>query len=367
MSRFYDWRVLWLIPIFGIMAWPYLTQLTPYNSLQRYESTQPLNSETFKILPETSVDLQQMRENLDQILLHQLRQGLYSTRNWQNGLSREEITSLLKDFPYQLPEEVITLYVWANGSRYSWWYTDDLVPSFRMLPLNEALETYDQRVELNAPDYEVWDPKWFPLFEFNGDEFLFVTASETQFPSSPVESIFLEEGTPNYRYISLAAMVASVAEAYELEAFSIDMEGKLIQNEALWSEIWARHNPALSNLTASQLESELDYESLIQINQTLGEYQLTEEVPQLLSLLETPITKTEDWSARLMVTGTLSNLALSKPAQLQDPTTINILITAFQDKPAIHREEYALIQGRLAYILGQIQAEAAVEPLIQAL
>lgn len=82
---------------------------------------------------------------------------------FQPGLSRNTIDELVQDLAYPLPEEVIELYEWCNGSP-----DDSDAIAFHqqyILPLEQAVRWRQGLGGLNyGEDWMQDDPTWFPVF-----------------------------------------------------------------------------------------------------------------------------------------------------------------------------------------------------------
>ena len=148
-------------------------------------------------------------------------------RSLQPGLSHEEITSKLEDFPYLLPTELIELYQWRNGQAGA--YPDEFAPYHRLLSLEDALKEYKCQIELamefsedDLPWQKLYDPCWFPIFKEDSNFHVTPTSLKPQ-KHSPIlhkseyfcsDDVWKSEVFPN-----LTNMMLAVAECWESGAY----------------------------------------------------------------------------------------------------------------------------------------------------
>jgi cell wall assembly regulator SMI1 len=173
----------------------------------------------------------------------------------QPGLSQEDITSKLEDFPYTLPNEVIEIYQWRNGQRGN--YSDGLAPYYRFLSLEDALREYRILVELamefaeeDLPWQKLYDPCWFPIFKEDSNYYVVCTSLEPQESSVILDrseylgndDVWKAEVFPD-----LTSMLLAVTECWETGAYytakNIRGEDYLSIAFAKSSEIWLKYQP----------------------------------------------------------------------------------------------------------------------------
>ena len=132
--------------------------------------------------------------------------------NLRNGLSREEIQSKIRDFPFQIPQEVEELYQWHDGMKDSDSY--DLFYHHGFLSLNEALEIREEWLQYND-EYIVYEPALLPLFEFEG-EYYCVQCSDGKHDRGTIWFVY-HDSKPVYN--SLKKMFLAILECYETGAY----------------------------------------------------------------------------------------------------------------------------------------------------
>jgi len=148
-------------------------------------------------------------------------------RSLQPGLSYEEITSKLEDFPYLLPTELVELYQWRNGQAGA--YSDGFAPYHQLLSLEDALKEYKIQIEVamefseeDLPWQKLYDPCWLPIFKEDSNFYVIPTSLKPQ-KHSPIlcksdyasgDDVWKSEVFPN-----LTNMMLAVAECWESGAY----------------------------------------------------------------------------------------------------------------------------------------------------
>jgi hypothetical protein len=177
-----------------------------------------------------------------QNLLERLEQWL--TRNRSDyaskllpGLSLEEIAEITSQLPFQLPNEVVQLYQWRNGTPE---FYDEFFLFFRFLPLQEAVEdtlmmrkcpeaqgSYkSQFQDSGLPD---WQYYWFSVFYETKERIVTVGSNH---PSNSSPTIHFYVGGRKTWFKSLKGFISTILECYEtelylLEDFWIDDAGEI--------------------------------------------------------------------------------------------------------------------------------------------
>ena len=80
------------------------------------------------------------------------------------GLSRSVILDRTANLPFELPEEVVALYEWADGY-------GSITPGKWFIPLEDAIQSYHHQLKwqrehahADARMWDDWSEEWFPLF-----------------------------------------------------------------------------------------------------------------------------------------------------------------------------------------------------------
>ena len=109
--------------------------------------------------------MQQLTTYLDEILTWHTHLGSPVPALLQPGLTLAKIQGRAKQLPFQLSEEVLTLYQWRNGIPRAIESRGNLsfFEAHQFLPLDDALESFQIRYPIFKEFNERTD--WLPLFE----------------------------------------------------------------------------------------------------------------------------------------------------------------------------------------------------------
>ena len=88
---------------------------------------------------------------------------------------------------------------------------------------------------------EVFPYGWFPIFTFEG-EYYSVIGSEKQRDSSPIILIYHDE---TVEYVSLTAMMQTIAECYQRGTYYINDEGSWESKQSEKEKIFLKYNPGV--------------------------------------------------------------------------------------------------------------------------
>lgn len=164
----------------------------------------------------------------------------YEFRLYQPGLSRSQITTLTKDLPFQLPEEICQLYEWCNGASSQFdtnsltsrgnylclgdylLFKDQLYDDMTMefFSLKTAVEDYQIKIsQLNLEPNENWEEEGWLLIA--GCE-----ATELYIDCSTIPPQVLLCNTDNLPHIartykSLTAMISVIVECCEMDVYQV--------------------------------------------------------------------------------------------------------------------------------------------------
>jgi hypothetical protein len=176
-----------------------------------------------------------------------------------SGLSRSEIAEITKDFPEQLPPEVIELYQWRNGAQSGITYLSDWLFNFgegfgqqraaSFLDLQSAVSNYRSKrsnilADVNVDNllntrYDNNSMKFFDAMECV-EGYMVINQNRKSYPI--VFWDFKGGGDIVYsKYASLTDMMVTIAECYE-NACTVDDRGRLIENKDKSWEIWRKYN-----------------------------------------------------------------------------------------------------------------------------
>lgn len=146
------------------------------------------------------------------------------------GLSRDEIAALTINLGLNLPDEVIALYMWHNGTPKN--LNMDFIPHYRFLPLEEAIDFYYEMIDgtiesggevidqFNLSTHCEWSYSYFPIFY--SIEPIVIKISKEKIKTTPVVNIFAEDSSATLMYNTLSNFINFIAECYKAEVFQIN-------------------------------------------------------------------------------------------------------------------------------------------------
>ena len=174
------------------------------------------------------------------------------------GLKFEEIQAVEAELGFKLPEEIYELYQWRNGTE------EDAkalcFPTIQFLPLSRAIECSQGCNEhiLEVKNL-IEESEWYetsPLFIFIEDncDLCGIPIVDYQIEKSPV--VVLGEGyMPDILYTSLTDMMLTLAECYETNAYYLNKNGYVNENECKVAEVLRKYNGELNERALSTFKS----------------------------------------------------------------------------------------------------------------
>jgi hypothetical protein len=150
------------------------------------------------------------------------------------GLSREKIMEMTRDIPCDIPEELIDLYEWHNGTDYIY---DNFIPVFEFRPLEYA-------IEMNGICDEYYDDISLPIMDCNGDAQLAIIIREV-FDTTPIYCRDMEIGIYEQCFESLTTMAQTIAVCFDEDLYYWDVESKNIggRDYDRYCQIHKSYNP----------------------------------------------------------------------------------------------------------------------------
>jgi hypothetical protein len=155
-----------------------------------------------------------LTDALDRALHHRILLESRFAKIVLPGLSRDRILGMTAHLPYRIPEELIELYQWRNGTAPEGW--DSFISCFEFLPLENAIDThngywhFDDLVDANEESYR----SGLPIMDCNGDAHLLAIFGKDSY-KAPIWCMDLELGVREQCFDSLTAMSQTIAECYE--------------------------------------------------------------------------------------------------------------------------------------------------------
>ncbi|MBB2974948.1 hypothetical protein FHX49_000489 [Microbacterium endophyticum] len=156
----------------------------------------------------------------------------------QEGLSGAAAGEQLAGVGLVATEELEQLYRWRNGTSATVASLDDIqiFPGYSFLSIEEAVANY--RVFLAD---RRWVEGWFPVFANGGGDFYFVDLKAAQ--SRAVRHFCIDELEYPPEFLSLSAMIQTLAECFERGVFFVDPNGYLEMDDQAFIELAAEMNP----------------------------------------------------------------------------------------------------------------------------
>ncbi|MFB6275049.1 MAG: HEAT repeat domain-containing protein [Halothece sp.] len=283
----------------------------------------------------------------------------------QPGLTTEEIKIKTQELPFRLPTEVYELYQWCNGT------SGDVpfFPSYRFLSLEEAVDLYHSEIKeveidkLQQEDYydiaqlapfswpSFQNQYWLPIFDFDG-EIYFLSCDTEQRDGAPVWYYFPESVFPRLYFSNLTSMLLAITECYETEAYYLDQQGFLEENELKVAPILRKYSP-VSELSLRKLRPQI---SLVELSEIAGDLMLFKDpraVEPLLQIINSPQPESMTWHEYAGLQGLVARILSS----IGDPKAVTSLIQ-------ISQAEEWMTRYWIAIALGELKDSRAVDCLV---
>ena len=182
-------------------------------------------------------------EQAERILAWHEARGREVARRLRPGLSRRDIEDYERRLGWQLPQEAVEFYGWRNGvDRHAAKMHDDLCfyPGFFPLSLEEAVAEIARLLPFGPP---LWQAEWLPLFGDVSDTRDVLDCTRIDGGSAPV--IFYMGQVPEHpvQYLTLGAMLETLAECFEQGSFFIDRDRLLDIDWEGYRAVGRRINP----------------------------------------------------------------------------------------------------------------------------
>lgn len=159
----------------------------------------------------------------------------------QDGIDAQEVKAASEGLPLRLPQELVALYGWRNGTRSAEGdILDDLhfMPGYYLLSLEESLTHYRA-----FKDDERWKPNWFPILANGGGDFYAVGCTTGAEERAPVIGFLLDEPEQPIEYASVTSMMLTIAQCYEAGAYFLSEDGYLEVDDEAVVPIGRKFNP----------------------------------------------------------------------------------------------------------------------------
>lgn len=267
------------------------------------------------------------------------------------GLKSEEIQAAETELGFKLPSEIYELYQWRNGTE------EDAkavcFPTMQFLPLSTAMEcSQGWNGFILEEKTIIEDSKWYetsPLFIFLEDncDSCGIPIVDYQIEKSPV--VVLGEGyLPYIFYTSLTDIMLTLAECYETNAYYLDKDGYIEEDECKAAEVLRKYNGDINKTAVSIFQSillePLDFSTLDYSNsKLLGK---VAEVTTIISRFKDPISvdllleALQVWAkAKGLSRDGVCSWVIKALGEMCDVRVLQSLTNALQDDSPLVRKE----------------------------
>lgn len=162
-----------------------------------------------------------MTAAFERIILHLAKAELANAATLNPILSRADVLSKAKALRFELTPSLIDLYSQCANGMTGPWALAQLMPPYRLLALDEAIELRRFWDELNAPGFDFRPLQLFPILQFDADSYSVWCGSDDQ---RGVVFISHKETTPVPIADSLDSLLEVAAECWESSIYATDDE-----------------------------------------------------------------------------------------------------------------------------------------------
>jgi hypothetical protein len=160
----------------------------------------------------------------------------------QQPLSREEIETIVKSFPFSIPPEVYELYQWRNGCSWGCF----LFQNYDFMSLNRVVNEYQgwlRQVQADDPEMAELFQFRLPLFELWSECGVFLTVVPDEQEGSAIYDWDTTCKSYAIRYNSLTDLILYNAEWYETAVFD-EVDDQWVIDGAVESQINLKYRPS---------------------------------------------------------------------------------------------------------------------------
>lgn len=135
------------------------------------------------------------------------------------GISEEKLTSLEAEIHlFRFSEDVRMLYRWHDGAEEPL----QIIPGYSFLTLEEAITEYKAQLELDGGS-EGYNPLWFPLFSYQGDNYCVILSKDEQLETKMYFNA-IEDTEIRIEYSNLETMIDIATHCFNSYAYIFDEE-----------------------------------------------------------------------------------------------------------------------------------------------
>ena len=160
-------------------------------------------------------------------------------RALQPGRTVESVRATLASVELASASDVEALFGWRDGTSTDGGVTLDdihIFPGFYLLSLEDAIANYRAFVTDSR-----WTPGWLPLFANGGGDFYVLDLTEAE--ARRVRHFWIDEAEHPVEFSSLAAMLETLAAAFERGIFYVDPNGYLEMDDLVFGGLATEINP----------------------------------------------------------------------------------------------------------------------------
>jgi hypothetical protein len=176
----------------------------------------------------------------DRILAQHDRIGSDLRASMNPGLSRSGIAERMSEFSFRLPDSIVEMYMWHNGTNehgngdfYPWWVFD---------PLEISCGRYKTLAAPNANPF--WNERWFPILSAPDISSVGIECAAGQTVDGKIASYEYMLGS-GVLFLSLETMLLTILGCFETGAIFLGADRSLDYDFEEFKPIANRHNPGL--------------------------------------------------------------------------------------------------------------------------
>jgi cell wall assembly regulator SMI1 len=216
---------------------------------------------------------------LTQIMDEAHKLGVDIEGNMYPGASIEEIKKATRALPFDLPEDIVELYLWRNGVRLKGQSCEfRIFPRLLFQSINVSVET--TRILISSSDEPLvrWRKTWYSLATDLAGDYYALDATRDGQARGRIFAV-MEATDPYPAFWSFEAMLLSVLECYRMGTYFLDESGFLGEDREMSDTIYRAINRGLS---PHRLESRQDL--IDQVKRAKGRFE-NEGRPDLIQKL----------------------------------------------------------------------------------
>ncbi|MEZ6055167.1 MAG: SMI1/KNR4 family protein [Planctomycetaceae bacterium] len=159
------------------------------------------------------------------------------------GASSDDVSSISSDLGLIIPNSVIELYCWRNGTQEGTATFSEMAffPIWFMMSLDESKCTYQRLADYVG---DIWNPSCFPIFASGSGDYIGVCCEQNSTSEGRMECYRHATGI-NVEYRSLESMLETILDAFRGKLFFMGDDGRFRVKRAEYRLVAHRLNPGL--------------------------------------------------------------------------------------------------------------------------